>query len=113
MNKNKKGRMKLDTIDVLKHNLAKKREKRSRIKMKDEKRIRIKSNPVRYFTPDLMQHKDEAYYTEEEMLKGYLAPSYESLSESEKTIYNESSCECIGGKIDGLCMECYSKKYNK
>jgi hypothetical protein len=60
-----------------------------------------------------MNHRDEAYQTEEQMLKGYVVPLYEDLSESEKKIYNESRCECIGGKIDGLCMECYSKKYNK
>jgi hypothetical protein len=33
-------------------------------------------------------HKNEAYMTEEEMLNGYVAPSYEELSEIEKEMYN-------------------------
>jgi hypothetical protein len=89
MNKTKKGRMKLDTIDKLRRTLLNKRKKRSARKMKSEKRVIILSNPVRYFTPDLMQHKNEAYYTEEEMIKGYVAPCYHQLSESEQKIYNK------------------------
>ena len=33
-------------------------------------------------------YKNEAYNTEEEMLNGYVAPSYEELSEIEKEMYN-------------------------
>ena len=33
-------------------------------------------------------HRDEAYHTEEYMINGYIAPTYEELSESEKIIYN-------------------------
>ena len=33
-------------------------------------------------------HKDEAYYTETEMLKGHPTYTYESLSEEEKEIFN-------------------------
>lgn len=32
--------------------------------------------------------KDEAYFSEEEMLNGYVAPEYDELSESEKVIYS-------------------------
>jgi len=66
------------TIDEIKHNLKKKRAKRSSIK---SKQIVI--------TEYIKCYKIEPYYTEEEMLTGYLAPSYEELSESEKKIYNE------------------------
>jgi hypothetical protein len=34
--------------------------------------------------------KKQAYCTEEEMINGYVAPSYEDLSETEKQIYNEN-----------------------
>ena len=33
-------------------------------------------------------YRDEAYYTEEYMINGYIAPTYDELSESEKVIYN-------------------------
>ena len=32
-------------------------------------------------------HKDEAYYTEQEMIIGYVAPSYNQLSKEEKEIW--------------------------
>lgn len=32
--------------------------------------------------------KDEAYFSEEEMIQGYQIPTFEELSESEKTIYS-------------------------
>ena len=33
-------------------------------------------------------YRNEAYHTEEYMINGYIAPTYEELSESEKLIYN-------------------------
>ena len=33
-------------------------------------------------------HRDEAYWSEEFMINGYIAPTYDELSESEKLIYN-------------------------
>ena len=33
-------------------------------------------------------HRDEAYWSEEFMINGYIAPTYDELSESEKVIYN-------------------------
>ena len=33
-------------------------------------------------------YRNEAYWTENEMINGYIAPTYEELSESEKLIYN-------------------------
>jgi hypothetical protein len=33
-------------------------------------------------------HRDEAYWSEEYMINGYIAPTYDELSESEKVIYN-------------------------
>jgi hypothetical protein len=34
--------------------------------------------------------KKQSYCTEEEMINGYVAPSYDELSETEKQIYNEN-----------------------
>ena len=33
-------------------------------------------------------YRDEAYWTENEMINGYIAPTYDELSESEKVIFN-------------------------
>lgn len=33
-------------------------------------------------------YRDEAYWSEEFMINGYIAPTYDELSESEKVIYN-------------------------
>lgn len=33
-------------------------------------------------------HRDEAYHTEDFLINGYIAPTYEELSESEKIIFN-------------------------
>ena len=33
-------------------------------------------------------HRDEAYWSEEYLINGYIAPTYDELSESEKVIYN-------------------------
>ena len=35
-------------------------------------------------------HKTESYFTEEEMMNGYIAPSYNQLSIDEKILWNES-----------------------
>jgi len=35
-------------------------------------------------------HKAESYFTEEEMMQGYKAPSYNQLSIDEKILWNES-----------------------
>lgn len=34
-------------------------------------------------------HKTESYFTEEEMITGYVAPKYSELSETEKEIWHE------------------------
>lgn len=34
-----------------------------------------------------LQGKNESYFTEEEMIRGYVVPKYSELSESEKEIY--------------------------
>ena len=36
-----------------------------------------------------LKSKDESYFTESEMLIGYVAPTYEELSKEEKKMYNE------------------------
>lgn len=33
-------------------------------------------------------HRDDAYWTEDEMINGFRIPTYNELSESEKVIYN-------------------------
>ena len=33
-------------------------------------------------------HRDEAYHTEEFLINGYIAPTYDELSESEKVMFN-------------------------
>jgi hypothetical protein len=33
-------------------------------------------------------HRNEAYWSEEYMINGYIAPTYEELSESEKVMFN-------------------------
>jgi hypothetical protein len=37
-------------------------------------------------------HKKEAYFTEEEMIRGYVAPCYTELSDSEKELYHMEEC---------------------
>ena len=33
-------------------------------------------------------HRNEAYYTEDFLINGYIAPTYDELSESEKIMFN-------------------------
>ena len=38
---------------------------------------------------EILGHKKESYFTESEMLIGYVAPSYDELSKEEKSIFNK------------------------
>ena len=40
-------------------------------------------------------YKDESYFTESEMMLGYVSPSYEDLSKDEKEIWNELEKEKV------------------
>jgi hypothetical protein len=40
-------------------------------------------------------YKDESYFSESEMMLGYVAPSYEDLSKDEKEIWNELENEKV------------------
>ena len=51
------------------------------------KRIKSYRNRIKIYTPSLkvdLGYKDESYFTESEMLIGYVAPSFEELSNEEK-----------------------------
>ena len=51
------------------------------------KRIKSYRNRIKIYTPDL-GFKDESYFSEGEMLLGYVAPTYEELSNEEKIMYD-------------------------
>jgi len=56
------------------------------------KRIKSYRNRIKIYTPALkvdLGYKDSSYFSEDEMLLGYVAPSYEELSKYEKEIYNK------------------------
>jgi hypothetical protein len=62
------------------------------------KRIKSYRNRIKIYTPALkvdLGYKDESYFTESEMLLGYVAPSYEDLSKDEKEIWNELEKEKV------------------
>lgn len=55
------------------------------------KRIKSYRNRIKIYTPALkvdLGYKDSSYFSEEEMLLGYVAPIYEDLSKDEKLMYN-------------------------
>ena len=55
------------------------------------KRIKSYRNRIKIYTPALkvdLGFKDESYFTEIEMMLGYVAPIYEDLSKDEKLMYN-------------------------
>jgi hypothetical protein len=55
------------------------------------KRIKSYRNRIKIYTPALkvdLGFKDESYFSESEMLLGYVAPSYEDLSNEEKIMYD-------------------------
>ena len=55
------------------------------------KRIKSYRNRIKIYSPALkvdLGFKDESYFTESEMLLGYVAPIYEDLSKDEKLMYN-------------------------
>ena len=55
------------------------------------KRIKSYRNRIKIYTPALkvdLGFKDESYFTESEMMLGYVTPSYEDLSKEEKIIYD-------------------------
>ena len=62
------------------------------------KRIKSYRNRIKIYTPALkvdLGYKDESYFTESEMMLGYLAPSYEDLSKDEQEIWNELEKEKV------------------
>ena len=55
------------------------------------KRIKSYRNRIKIYTPALkvdLGFKEESYFTESEMLLGYVSPGYEDLSKDEKLMYN-------------------------
>ena len=50
--------------------------------------IQLEREKEKNITPIHYGYKSEQYSTEEEMIRGYIPPTYEELSESEKAIYN-------------------------
>jgi hypothetical protein len=55
------------------------------------KRIKSYRNRIKIYTPALkvdLGFKDESYFTESEMLLGYVAPTYEELSKDEQIMYD-------------------------
>ncbi len=55
------------------------------------KRIKSYRNRIKIYTPALkvdLGYKDESYFTESEMMLGYVSPSYEDLSKEEKKMYD-------------------------
>ena len=55
------------------------------------KRIKSYRNRIKIYTPALkvdLGFKEESYFTESEMMLGYVAPIYEDLSKDEKLMYN-------------------------
>ena len=55
------------------------------------KRIKSYRNRIKIYTPALkvdLGYKDESYFTESEMMLGYVAPSYEDLSKEEQIMYD-------------------------
>ena len=62
------------------------------------KKIKSYRNRIKIYTPALkvdLGYKDESYFSEEEMMLGYVAPSYEDLSKDEKEIWNELEKEKV------------------
>ena len=62
------------------------------------KKIKSYRNRIKIYTPALkvdLGYKDESYFTESEMMLGYLAPSYEDLSKDEQEIWNELEKEKV------------------
>ena len=62
------------------------------------KRIKSYRNRIKIYTPALkvdLGYKDESYFSEEEMMLGYVAPGYENLSKDEKEIWNELEKEKV------------------
>ena len=62
------------------------------------KRIKSYRNRIKIYTPALkvdLGYKDESYFSESEMILGYVAPSYEDLSKDEQEIWNELEKEKV------------------
>ena len=62
------------------------------------KRIKSYRNRIKIYTPALkvdLGYKDESYFTESEMILGYVASSYEDLSKDEQEIWNELENEKV------------------
>jgi hypothetical protein len=55
------------------------------------KRIKSYRNRIKIYTPALkvdLGYKDESYFSESEMLLGYVAPTFENLSKEEQIMYD-------------------------
>ena len=55
------------------------------------KRIKSYRNRIKIYTPALkvdLGYKDSSYFSEEEMMLGYVAPIYEDLSKEEQIMYD-------------------------
>lgn len=62
------------------------------------KKIKSYRNRIKIYTPALkvdLGYKDESYFSESEMMLGYVAPSYEDLSKDEQEIWNELEKEKV------------------
>ena len=62
------------------------------------KRIKSYRNRIKIYTPALkvdLGYKDESYFSESEMMLGYVAPSYEDLSKDEQEIWKELEKEKV------------------
>jgi len=62
------------------------------------KKIKSYRNRIKIYTPALkvdLGYKDFSYFSESEMLLGYVAPSYEELSKEEQEIWNELEKEKV------------------
>lgn len=62
------------------------------------KRIKSYRNRIKIYTPALkvdLGYKDESYFSESEMMLGYVAPGYEDLSKDEQEIWKELENEKV------------------
>jgi len=57
--------------------------KESKLQLERERNYRIQANKIHF------GYKNEEYFTEEEMIIGYVIPKYEELSLQEKEIYDK------------------------
>lgn len=56
--------------------------KESKIQLERERRLRLQATKIHF------GNKNQEYFTEEEMIEGYIPPTYDQLSPEEKEIYD-------------------------